>query len=254
MKKYMFFATLTCVFFGLGACKSSYSIDSISRSRILIDNRYDTAIDSDLNTLMRPYKAKVDSIMSPFLGISQKAMEAHQPESELSNLLADIMVWGAKQYGETVDFGVYNMGGIRASLPKGRITYGDILEVAPFENKICFLTLTGSKVLQLFKEIAHNGGEGVSGGVRLVITKNGELKTAKLHGQEIDPNKNYRIATLDYVANANDKMNAFKAKTNLNAPQGEKNNTRFIIVDYIKEQTKENRPIDANIEGRIVIE
>ena len=32
---------------------------------------------------------------------------------------------------------MYNKGGIRADLTKGDVTYGDILDVAPFENKIC---------------------------------------------------------------------------------------------------------------------
>ena len=48
-------------------------------------------------------------------------MVAHRPESDLSNLLADIMVWAARDYNEKVDFGVYNMGGIRAALSRVRL-------------------------------------------------------------------------------------------------------------------------------------
>ena len=43
--------------------------------------------------------------------------------------------------------GVYNMGGMRADLPKGDVTYGDVLNIAPFENKITFATLSGADVL-----------------------------------------------------------------------------------------------------------
>ena len=98
-------------------------------------------------------------------------MATGRPESELSNLLADIMVWAGTNFGEQPQLGVYNMGGIRANLPAGKVTKGDILNVAPFENKICFLTLTGGDLLLLFREIAHRGGEGVSHGVELTITK-----------------------------------------------------------------------------------
>jgi 2',3'-cyclic-nucleotide 2'-phosphodiesterase (5'-nucleotidase family) len=63
------------------------------------------------------------------------------------------------------------MGGVRADLPKGDVTYGDILDIAPFENKIAFGTMTGADVLELFGQIASTGGEGVSSSVRLVITK-----------------------------------------------------------------------------------
>lgn len=102
-------------------------------------------------------------------------MTRHRPESELSNLLCDILVWGGKQFDEQPVFSVYNMGGIRSNLAKGKVTVGDVNDMAPFENKICFLTLTGDKVLELFQQIAHRGGEGLSSAVRMVITKEGKL-------------------------------------------------------------------------------
>lgn len=96
------------------------------------------------------------------------------------------------------------MGGIRASLPQGDITYGDVLNVAPFENHICFLTLSGEKTLQLFQEIAARGGEGVSHSVRMVVSKDGTLKSVTVQGVPVDPQMTYRIATLDYLAQGND--------------------------------------------------
>ena len=42
---------------------------------------------------------------------------------------------------------------------------GDVLDVAPFENKISFLTLSGDKVKELFEQMARRGGEGVSASV-----------------------------------------------------------------------------------------
>ncbi|WP_028897640.1 5'-nucleotidase C-terminal domain-containing protein [Prevotella sp. HUN102] len=235
-------------------CKSNYGLSDISRTRILVDSRYDASVDAGAVAFMQPYKHEVDSIMGPIVGESDHYMVAKQPESDLSNLLADIMVWGARDYKENVDFGVYNMGGIRAALPKGKVTYGDVLEIAPFENKICFFTLSGSTVLQLFREIAHNGGEGVSKGVELLITSDGKLKSAKLHGKAIDPNGQYRVATLDYVAQGNDRMNAMKAKTNVNSPQDEKSNSRYIIINYFKENAAKGEVVNSVVEGRIRVE
>ena len=86
------------------------------------------------------------------------------------------MVWAAKGYNEKVKILVFTiLGGIRAALPKGNVTVGDVNDIAPFENKICFLTLTGDKVLELFRQIAHTGGEGVSKGVRLVLDRGDNL-------------------------------------------------------------------------------
>ena len=181
-------------------------------------------------------------------------MSVSRPESTLSNLLSDILVWGGRAFHETPDFAVYNMGGIRAALVKGDVTKGDVVDVAPFENKLCFLTLTGEQVLELFKQIASVGGEGVSHGVELRITKDGQLKSALVHGNPIDPQRLYRIATLDYLAQGNDKLVAFKKKTQVLSPQDKQNNVRFIIMDYFQQANAQGLEVDAAIEGRIVVE
>ena len=133
------------------------------------------------------------------------------------------------------------------------MTYGDVLDVAPFENKICFLTLTGEKVKELFAQIAKRGGEGVSKGVELVITKDGQLVSARLNGKEIDPSAKYRVTTIDYLAQGNDGLVAFKSATDLNSPQEDSNNARYVIRDYFQEMMKQGIVVDAKVEGRIVI-
>ena len=252
-RKTVYLVGLSAMLMGTG-CASHYELASVKRTRILVDSRYDAAPDAAAAKFMEPYKHRVDSVMGPVVGEVDHDMTAHRPESDLSNLLADIMVWGAKDYHEKVDFGVYNMGGIRAALSKGKVTYGDVLDIAPFENKICFVTLTGAKVLELFSQMAHTGGEAVSHGVELVFTRDHKLKSARLNGKEIDPKASYRIATLDYLAQSNDKMEAFKSATNVVSPQESSNNTRFIIMNYFKEQTAQGKVVNAHKEGRIRVE
>lgn len=139
-----------------------YQMTGIDRTRVLVDQRYDQQPDAEAARFLAPYTHTVDSIMSPIVGETTHYMSARRPESDLSNLLSDILVWSGEQRGDHPDFGLYNMGGIRASLPEGKVTYGDLVDVAPFDNKLCLLTLTGEKTLQLFREIASVGGEGVS--------------------------------------------------------------------------------------------
>ena len=232
----------------LGACSSHYQLTQVSRTRVLIDGRYDRP-GSEAETFLAPYAHKVDSLMSPVVGTVARYMASHRPESELSNLLSDILVWGAARMGERADFAVYNMGGIRAALAKGQVTIGDVLDVAPFENKLCVLTLTGDKVTELFTQIASVGGEGVSHGVALTISRDGRLLSATVGGQPIDPKRDYRIATLDYLAQGNDRLVAFKAKSQVVAPQEQDNNVRYIIMDYFRAQGT----VDAHTEGRIAI-
>ena len=230
------------------------AVGGVERTRLLVDSRYDVAPDSATEAFMRPYARVVDSIMSPVVGRTEAELDVYRPESPLSNLLADILMWAAKDYGEQPVMAVYNMGGMRASLPKGDVTYGDVLQVAPFENKICFVTLTGDVLLQLFGQMAAVGGEGVSRGVELVITPGGRLKSARLGGKAIDPAAHYRIATIDYLAEGNDRLEAFKLKTQLHSPRAKENDTRYVISAYFRERAAAGQAVRAQVEGRIRVE
>ena len=93
------------------SCVSHYQLTSVQRTRILVDHRYDSIRNEKVDAMMRPYKNHVDSIMSPVVGRVKRNMSVGRPESTLSNLLSDILVWGGRAFHETPDFAVYNMGG-----------------------------------------------------------------------------------------------------------------------------------------------
>ncbi len=235
----------------VASCQSERTIE---RSRILIDSRYDGRESEAVKSFMAPYVTEVDKVMSPVVGTIEVDADVYQPESPLSNLLADILVWAGKEYKEKPDLGVYNMGGIRASLSKGDVTYGDILEVAPFDNKICFLTLTGDKLMLLLDQMGQKGGQGISSSVRVVYSLKGRLLKATINGKQIDKNAKYRIATIDYLAEGNDGMKAFEAKTNYYAPKGSENDCREVIARYFREMKKTGTTVAPTIEGRVAVE
>ena len=230
-----------------------YQLTGVERSRIIIDSRYDQHPDEAAATFLAPYKRVNDSIMGPVMGQVAHNMHPKRPESDLSNLLSDILMWAAKDYNEQPVLGIYNMGGIRADLTKGDVTYGDILDVAPFENKISFVTLTGEQLMKLFSQIAKRGGEGVSKGLELVITKDGQLISAHLHGKDIDPKSEYRVTTINYLLEGNDGMSAFTEGSNKVAPTDKSNNTRYLIMNYFRDKQSQGEIVDAKVEGRIII-
>lgn len=246
-------AALAAVAFFAG-CSSRYNLVGVERTRLLVDSRYDGQVPEQANDFIAPYRHTVDSLMSPVVGRAARYMAAFGPESPLSNLLPDILMWAGKEYGEKPDFAVYNIGGMRAAFAEGDVTVGDVLDVAPFENKICFVTLSGAKVVELFTQIAGNGGEGVSREVNMRITRDGRLLGASVGGRDIEPGTEYRVATIDFVAQGNDKMVAFKDGTDVNSPQEERNNVRYIIMDYFREKAAQGLSVDSRIEGRIVLE
>ena len=251
-KKHLFLGALASLMM-VSCAPKHYQITSVERTRIIVDSRYDQNPDEAAQQFLAPYKRVNDSIMGPVMGQVAHNMHPQRPESDLSNLLADILIWASKDYNEEPVLGIYNMGGIRSDLTKGDVTYGNVLDVAPFENKISFLTLTGEKMLELFRQIAHRGGEGVSKGIELVITEDGKLVSSKLHGKEIDPKAEYRVATLNYLLEGNDGMPALREGTNIIAPDDPSNNTRFLIMNYFKDMQAKGIVVDSQVEGRIVV-
>lgn len=254
MNKYLVnIVAIASVMFATSCSTKHFVLKSVEGSRILIDSRYDAKPDAEAAAFLAPYQHQVDSIMGPVVGKVDHNMAAYRPESDLSNLLADIMVWAGKSFNEHPDVGVYNMGGIRAGLSKGEVTYGDVLDLAPFENKLCFITLKGDVLKELFSQIASLGGEGVSHGVELVIDKSGKLLSARLNGNEIDENKEYRVATIDYLVQGNDGLKAFLKGTNLLDLPDKKHDSRFIIMDYFREKAAQGIVVNAKVEGRIKV-
>ena len=247
---YGVFATLL-----LGSCAPKhYQLVGVERTRIIVDSRYDQNPDEAAAQFIAPYKKVNDSIMAPIMGRVAHNMHPDRPESDLSNLLSDILVWASKDYNEQPVLGIYNMGGIRADLIKGDVTYEDVLSIAPFENKIAFTTLSGESLLKLFRQIAHRGGEGVSKGKELVITKDGQLVSARLHGQEIDPKADYRVVTIHYILQGNDGMTAFTEGKDEVSPEDASNNSRYLIMNYFKDKYARGEEVDAQVEGRIKIQ
>lgn len=215
--------------------------------RLEITDRFDNQANARLTQVVAPYRAGVDSIMAPVLGQSLVGMSGGRPESLLGNWGADVLVEQSAFDGlPQADLGIINVGGLRNNMPKGTVTQGDVMLISPFQNVLSRVTMKGDDLLSLFRDIAAVGGEGVSHSVRLVINKKGELLSATVGGQEIDPERHYVVATLDYLAEGNDKLYSFKKKMDMKV-------SKFLARDAMMQSIRQNCTIDAKIEGRITI-
>ena len=224
-----------------------YKVRSTKWKQLEVTSDLDKNPDSLALAIIAPYKASVDSVMSPVLGMSRVAMVPKRPESLLSNWAADVLVEGSTATGLPVaDMGLVNIGGLRNNMPEGMVTCGDIILISPFENTLVVLEMKGKHMLELMRNIAVVGGEGVSSSVRMVISKDRKLISATINGEEISRKRTYTVATLDYLAEGNDKMFALK-KARKRHDIGLK--TREVLMESVIK----HRIIDSKIEGRIVI-
>ena len=235
------------------SCHSAYQLAGIQSNSVEINSEYDTKQDNAAVAVFAPYKAKVDSIMSPVIGTCEVDMTSGRPESLLSNLVADVLREYANTLpGQKADLAVINFGGLRSNLPKGNITFGTIYEILPFENSLCLVSLKGTDLISLFSDIAKVGGQGVSN-VNLLISapSNAELIDATVGGEKIDKDKIYTVATIDYLAEGNDGLGSFLKAEKRVCPEGAV--LRHIVLDYVKKKTVKSEVITSRLDGRIQI-
>jgi len=235
-------------FFGFhSSLAQKYKVRSFSWDRVEVTSKLDANPSAEAMALVAPFKASVDSMMAPVLGLSRVAMSAKRPESLLGNWAADVMVEGGTATGlEPADMGLINVGGLRNNMPEGIVRRGDIMLISPFENYVVVLEMKGSDLLELMRNIASVKGEGVSSSVRMEISENGELLSCTIGGKEVDPHRTYTIATIDYLAEGNDKMTALKKAV-------KRHETGILAREVMMDYVLKHRVIDSKIEGRIKI-
>ena len=131
MRTFRFLLLSACCGWSVVTFAQRYELEEVKAGRYEVTNRLDARPDSGAVRVVAPYRHAVDSMMSPVLGESEVAMRADRPESLLSNFVADVLREGSLRVGKMADIGLCNIGGLRSTMPKGKVTYGDVLEIAP---------------------------------------------------------------------------------------------------------------------------
>ncbi len=215
--------------------------------RMEVDKRYDTLAPIAINKIMQSYKVRLDQVVNRQIGTSALYMESKAPESLLSNFLSDQLWLKAAEFcPEGVDLSIINFGGIRAPLPFGLLTVGDIYRIMPFENEMVVLELKAADLLTVLTKIATDGGEGVSN-IKMEVT-NGKISSLLIAGKPFDESRTYRIATIDYLADGNSGMTPFKnalkrIDTHLKL--------RDAYISQIEKLTAQGKAVTSELDGRI---
>lgn len=235
----------------LASCHSSYEVTKVEGGRIPMNSVWDAEPDAEAVALLAPYKARMDSVMYQVVGTAAMSMDKSRPESLLSNLIADVLREAAAEVqSRPADMGLVNVGGIRNILTEGPITTENIYEILPFENSLCVVTMKGTALKHLLENIAARMGEGVSG-VQLEISKDGRLLQARVGGKPVEDDRDYTVATIDYLADGNDGMTAFLQADRRVCPEGA--TLRGLFMQYVEKQTAAGRKVTSRMEGRIVV-
>jgi 5'-nucleotidase/UDP-sugar diphosphatase len=226
--------------------------------------------DPGVRALVEGYGKKVNLFMDVYVGETEVDLDGEhvrRRETNLGDLVVDIMrmVSGA-------DVAIINGGGIRTSLRKGAVKVKDIYSVLPFDNYIVSIRLTGKQIKEAL-EYGLSGIEEEAGrfpqvsGMKITYAfaspKGSRIKEILIKGTPIDPEREYQVATNDFMAAGGDGYKVFGEAIRSSKDfevvggmmKGEKvvyNDAgrwiRDVVIDYIKE----NGTISPRVGDRIV--
>lgn len=171
-------------------------------------------------------------------------------ETNLGNTIADSMLWKTG-----ADIALTNGGGIRSSIQTGEITVGDIITVLPFGNYVITKKVTGQDILEALEHgisdyPSAKGAFPHISGMRVIFDpeKDQGARVTKVvmdSGENLDLDKEYILATNDFMAVGGDDYLMFKERPQVGNFEG----LDEILIDYVEEVGTDKSKVDGRMEA-----
>ncbi|KAK3301848.1 Metallo-dependent phosphatase-like protein, partial [Chaetomium strumarium] len=228
-----------------------------------------TAQDGELQAQIDEWRVPFEEFSKEVVGESKVVLDqsgCQKGECLLGDFVTDAMLTyrlNATTPGSTTgpDFALINAGGIRATIDAGPITRGEVLTAFPFGNAIVEITVSGDQLwktlegiiakvnvdndkpvtsfLQVSRGIVIEYGPGPANGGSSDV-----LVAVTIGGKPLDRAAQYKVVTLDFVANGGD--NFFSVKFD-----------NLVVLDTLDEvvtaHVAATSPVDVALGGRLKV-
>ncbi|MBZ9813713.1 bifunctional metallophosphatase/5'-nucleotidase [Mesorhizobium sp. CA7] len=178
-------------------------------------------------------------------------------ECEMGNLVSDAILDRTK--GQGVEIVISNGGGLRASIDQGTVTMGEVLTVLPFQNTLATFKISGKDLVvgleNGLSQIEDGAGRfpqvaGIKYSFdRSVAPNAGRVKSVEVMENgawtPISPDKQYLVATNNYVRQGGDGYKVFADKATDAYDYGP--GLEQVVADYLGA----HRPYTPKLDGRI---
>ncbi|TPO11593.1 bifunctional metallophosphatase/5'-nucleotidase [Mesorhizobium sp. B1-1-5] len=178
-------------------------------------------------------------------------------ECEMGNLVSDAILDRTK--GQGVEIVISNGGGLRASIDQGTVTMGEVLTVLPFQNTLATFKISGKDLVAGLENGLSQIEDGAGrfpqvAGIkysfdRSVAPNAGRVKSVEVMENgawtPISPDKQYLVATNNYVRQGGDGYKVFADKATDAYDYGP--GLDQVVADYLGA----HRPYTPKLDGRI---
>ena len=201
--------------------------------------------ESDLSKLIEEYKIKIDKDYKEVIGKAEVDLRRSRGgESIIGQFIAD-----AIRESAGADFALTNSSGIRKDILAGDIRKADLFEVSPFRNYLCTFQLTGKEVRDLAQRYINSLVTGRTSldlsGMKCTwkrVDGKGEIVSLSVGDNEIQDDKKYTCATIDYVVN--------QAARYLEMEPSKVLNSEILLFQALVEKVKKDKIVKGVSENR----
>ncbi|MFB9274200.1 5'-nucleotidase C-terminal domain-containing protein [Cohnella cellulosilytica] len=179
----------------------------------------DVEADEAITEIINKVKEDQLPVLSEVVGSTKVDLQGEREfvrtsETNLGNLIADAML---AESG--ADVALTNGGGVRASIPAGDITVGQVITVLPFGNYIQTKRVKGSDLLAALELGVGAYPDSLGGfpqiaGMKFTFDESKpqgqRVQSAVVGGKPLDANATYLLATNDFMAAGGDNYTMFK--------------------------------------------
>ena len=163
--------------------------------------------DTTMLALLQPFQDNGRAALDMVVGQSDGVLDGSRDNVRKQPTNMGVFIASVMMQRAGADLGLMNAGGVRDSMPAGKLTYKDVLKVQPFGNMLAHVTLSGTELmayLNIAAKMSPNSGAFAQfAGINLVI-EGGAVKSASIKGMPIDAAKNYRMALNSFQAGGGD--------------------------------------------------
>lgn len=183
---------------------------------------------------MDVYKEQVAPFIGEVVGVSEERLtRRYNAESYLGSFATDVLreITGA-------EIAFINAGGLRADLPEGKISKGNVQDAFPFQDTPVVVEMTGAVLVEVVEQgLTLLRGmvqtSGLEATYDLSRPKGERLVSLTIADEPIDPERLYRVATNSFLAQGGDLYEPF---TRGEIVQQFDHDTAYWMIDFLRRQ------------------
>lgn len=205
--------------------------------------------DEEIAEMIARFRREVEPLLERVLGRAPADIGVAREECPMGNLLCD----GIRE-GLDLDVALHNPGGVRASIPRGEISYAVVYEVMPFDNTVVILPMTGAEIEAALLQAASTVTFLHASGLSYVVDFRGDgPKVRDLRdgdGRPVEGDRTYRVGVNSFMAEGGDGLTLFRE-----VPGAMETGIlcRDLLNRQIEGKTAAGEEVTAAVEGRVTI-